>query len=281
MELIPTFKKDPQTLSNLIALYDSEINFVDSYIGELIQKFDLDKNTLIIITSDHGEEFLEHGMLDHGYNLYAESINIPLIIKYPQQTTKKVVNQQVSLIDIMPTILSLLNIPHPEQTIGEPLITPNGKTANIADRFLFTELERGNRNMKAILTKEWKYIFNYKAKKEEFPKRLKRAWNENWKYIFSYKEVIEGLYNRKRDLQEQVNLIRVESSLGKQLNEQLNKWVTTTPRYPANRIEITPSQETEEQLKALGYISNGNEEKLKPPPKCCTNCKSIPYKNQQ
>lgn len=42
-----------------MARYDSEINYVDSYVGELIQNFDLDKNTLLIITSDHGEQFLE------------------------------------------------------------------------------------------------------------------------------------------------------------------------------------------------------------------------------
>ena len=58
--LIPTFKENPQHLSNLIALYDSEINYVDSHVGELIQKFELEKNTLLIIASDHGEEFLEH-----------------------------------------------------------------------------------------------------------------------------------------------------------------------------------------------------------------------------
>ena len=61
---IPTFKKHPQTLSNLIALYDSEINYVDSHIGRLIKKLELDNDTFIIITSDHGEEFLEHGGLN-------------------------------------------------------------------------------------------------------------------------------------------------------------------------------------------------------------------------
>jgi len=57
LKLIPTLKKNHQALSNLIALYDSEINFVDFHVGELIQKLDLDKGTLIIITSDHGEDF--------------------------------------------------------------------------------------------------------------------------------------------------------------------------------------------------------------------------------
>ena len=56
---IPVLEKDPEALSNLVALYDSEINFVDSYIGELIKRFEFDKNTLLIITADHGEEFLK------------------------------------------------------------------------------------------------------------------------------------------------------------------------------------------------------------------------------
>ena len=57
--LIPVLKEYPEALANLVALYDSEINFVDSSIGELIQKFELDRDTLLVITSDHGEEFLE------------------------------------------------------------------------------------------------------------------------------------------------------------------------------------------------------------------------------
>jgi arylsulfatase A-like enzyme len=78
MRFAPKLKKDPQALTNLIALYDSEINFVDFYVGELIQKLDLDKDTLIIVTSDHGEEFLEHKCLTHGNNLYKETIHTPL-----------------------------------------------------------------------------------------------------------------------------------------------------------------------------------------------------------
>ncbi len=109
---IPTFKKEPAALSNLVALYDSEINYVDSCLGKLIRKFGLNKNTLIIITADHGEGFLEHGKLGHGNNLYQETIHIPLIIKLPYSSKKETVSRQVNLIDIMPPFYtSLILIP--------------------------------------------------------------------------------------------------------------------------------------------------------------------------
>lgn len=277
LELIPMFKKDPQALSNLIALYDSEINYVDSYVGELIQKLELDKNTLIIITSDHGEGFLEHGTLDHGKNLHSESINIPLIIKLPQRMSKKVIDQQVSLLDIMPTILSMLNIPYPKKIFGEAILTSNGEERNITERFLFTELGKGNYNMKAILTKDWKYIYNYKGMLEELYNRVKNVLTKDWRYIYTYESKIEELYNRKQDSQEQVNLINKKASFGKKFKEQLNQWIASAPRYPAEKIKITPSQEVKEKLKALGYISNGEQKELKQSPK---GCKSIPNESQ-
>ena len=66
-----------------LAHYDSEINYVDFHIGEIIRNFEFDKNTLLIITSDHGEEFFEHGFSGHGRNLYQEKLHIPLIVKLP------------------------------------------------------------------------------------------------------------------------------------------------------------------------------------------------------
>ena len=104
-KLIPIFKKNPEHLSNLIALYDSEINYVDSHVGQLIQKFELDKNTLIIITSDHGEEFLEHGFIGHAWNLYQETILVPLIIKLPYSSDKRSIDKSINLLERLPKSL--------------------------------------------------------------------------------------------------------------------------------------------------------------------------------
>jgi arylsulfatase A-like enzyme len=64
-ELVTYVKTNPALLSTVTALYDSEINYVDLYVGELIERLGLDQNTLLIITADHGEQFMEHGSMGH------------------------------------------------------------------------------------------------------------------------------------------------------------------------------------------------------------------------
>ena len=171
--LIPAFKEYPQALSNLVALYDSEINFVDSHIGELIQKFELNKDTLLIITSDHGEEFLEHNELGHGKNLYRETTDIPLIIKLPESSTRSIVKEHVSLVDVMPTIFRFLDIDLPDHLLGKSLWAKNGLfwlkkklLRNDTTQYNFSELDT-SATLKAIITPEWKYIYNYDNKREE------------------------------------------------------------------------------------------------------------------
>ncbi len=253
--LIPLFQEDPQVLSNLIALYDSEINFVDSHIEEVIGKYGFDKNTLLVITSDHGEAFLDHGMIDHGQCLYGETVNVPLIIKLPHQQKGEVVGQPVSLLDIMPTILTMLDITYPEQVRGEALLTKDGLVRTIPDRFLYSELEKGNRKLKAIFSKEWKYIHNYKGLIEKLYDWVNYLLQEEGRSKFSYKGNAEGLYNLAQDPKEQVNLIYKEDSLQGKLKKQLVQWMSAAYKYPASQIEVTPTEELQEKLKALGYIS--------------------------
>ena len=279
---IPLFREDDQALSHLIALYDSEINYVDHHMGELMQSFGLEENTLVIITSDHGEEFLDHEMIGHGHNLYAESITVPLIIKLPQGSSKRVTNQHVSLLDIMPTVLSLAQIPSPEQTIGEPLISPTGEVVPVGERLLFTELERGkDLNLKAVLTEDKKYIYDYSAKDRTLSGRLKRAWKKDWRYLFNFKEVIERLFDTQQDPRDHINLINEQSSLAEALKKQLDGWIASSHRYPVTQVTITPSLETQEQLKSLGYISQTDGEKATSPPKECVSCKPSSSENQQ
>jgi arylsulfatase A-like enzyme len=235
-EYIPTFKEDPQALSNLIALYDSEISFVDSYIGKLIQRFELDNNTLIIITADHGEEFLEHDQFTHGNNLFQETIRIPLIVKLPNSSQKRVVEKLVNLVDIMPTISELLNIIPPEQTLGKSFLEKKGSLFWIKKTFLtkdaseynFSELDL-NSTLKTIMTPEWKYIYNYKDKTEQ-------------------------LYNVKSDPLELHNLIDKKTKQASQLKEQLFQWVSNSKKYHSKGHSLKLSPEEKERLKALGYI---------------------------
>ena len=95
----------------------------------------------------------------------------------------------------MPTVLSLLNLPIPEQALGKPLIALDGEEKNIPNRYLFSELGRGGLDMKAIFTDEWKYVYNYKLAEYGPRYRLKMAWRENdWNYLFNYASFFESLF---------------------------------------------------------------------------------------
>jgi len=100
--------------------YDAEIAYTDLNIGRLIkflEESDLIKNTVIIITADHGEEFKEHGHLWHGRFLYDESIHTPLIMSLPEISGRRV-KLPVGPVNIAPTVLSIMGV--------SPLATMDG-----------------------------------------------------------------------------------------------------------------------------------------------------------
>lgn len=94
-----------------IQKYDSEIAYADHYIGELLGVVDelkLRESTLVVLVADHGESLGEHGYVGHGRQLYEPVIHVPLIFRLPGVVTAgKVVEEQVSLIDVSPTIVDL------------------------------------------------------------------------------------------------------------------------------------------------------------------------------
>jgi arylsulfatase A-like enzyme len=127
--------------------YDESILAVDEGLKRLFayleSRSDRD-NTIIIITSDHGEEFLEHGQIGHQGSLHRELLFVPLIIKVPGKAARRV-SQEVSLIDITPTILALTGISAPSTLDGVsllPLIEGSGASAPTRD-FQYSELDRG------------------------------------------------------------------------------------------------------------------------------------------
>lgn len=110
---------DPKDLAHIVALYDGEIAFTDSYLGRLfdeLKRLNLYDDSLIILTADHGDEFFEHGYKGHMRTLYDEVLHIPLIIKFPVNFKSKAgtrIHDVVSIVDIMPTILSYLGFTNP------------------------------------------------------------------------------------------------------------------------------------------------------------------------
>jgi arylsulfatase A-like enzyme len=107
--------------------YDAEVAFTDANVGRFInelKRLGMYERSTIVITSDHGEEFWEHGGFEHGHTLYDELVMVPLVIKPPAGTesAKRVVDSQVRLLDVMPTVFEFLTISKPASFQGVSLV---------------------------------------------------------------------------------------------------------------------------------------------------------------
>lgn len=110
----------PDDLGAMVSRYDEEILTTDYYLGLLVDRLRRDglfENTLVVITSDHGESLGDRGYLDHGEWLYREQIRVPLVMKLPGPSVAreagKRIKEMVRLIDLPPTILDLLGVATP------------------------------------------------------------------------------------------------------------------------------------------------------------------------
>ena len=115
------------------AWYDGSIRAMDAEIGRLLERLrglGLADDTLVVFTADHGEEFLEHGRMFHGQTVYGELTNMPLIVWGPRFVPRGVeVAATVETVDVMPTILDLAGLPHPDGLQGSstvPLFSRGG-----------------------------------------------------------------------------------------------------------------------------------------------------------
>jgi hypothetical protein len=108
---------DPALLNDLIAAYDAEIAWLDHELGKLLDA--LPPDTLVVIFSDHGEAFEEHGWTLHGATLYEEETRIPLLVRLPDARGKPaVIDESVMLMDVAPTILARCGVHAPASFQG-------------------------------------------------------------------------------------------------------------------------------------------------------------------
>lgn len=133
----------PEARDRLIDLYDGEILALDHYIGELVRAIDARfPETIVILTADHGEEFLEHGGFGHGDTLFEEVLHVPLIVAGGGLARGVRVGDLVSLVDVPPTILALAGAPVPPGLDGRSLTADLAGRADAATRARADATER-------------------------------------------------------------------------------------------------------------------------------------------
>ena len=122
--------------------YDGEIAYAAAQFGRLLEALDalgLD-DTLVVYTADHGESLGEHDYyFDHGEYLYDDQLRVPLIVRHPELPAARVVDDQVEIVDILPTILEFVGIAVPDRLRGRSLLPLVRAGASDAPRVAFSE----------------------------------------------------------------------------------------------------------------------------------------------
>jgi len=127
---------EPADRNALVGYYDGEIAWVDRQIARLIDALEqrgVLAETLVVLTSDHGEEFLDHGRLGHGRTMYQEQLHVPLVFRHDSLPRERR-PEPVSLVDVAPTLLALAGVEPPVGLPGRSLLAPVS-----SERVLFAE----------------------------------------------------------------------------------------------------------------------------------------------
>ncbi len=231
----PRWKWPAEAKPYLSDLYDADIAANDESFGRLLQhlkKLGVYDDTLVVLVSDHGEAFLEHGHYRHGRGLFSETLLVPLIIKFPGQREGQRIAQPVQHADIMPTVLDELGLAVPEGVVGQSLAAFGGSSGGppLADRALHSHLNIYGSLQMSVVDGDWKLI------------QRERGGRIN-----------HQLYNWSEDRDEMRDLARerpvLAAVLKAKIAESLDGSRSTTPK---EGVEI--DAETEEALRALGYL---------------------------
>jgi arylsulfatase A-like enzyme len=220
-------------LNHVVSLYDGEIAWVDWNIGKILaslRTLGLDDNTIVAITADHGEEFLEHGQAAHYKTLYDEVLRVPLVVRYPGHVAPgRRVPGQVRLMDVAPTLLALAGLPvaHPRGgtearslscLLTSPLLRQAPKLPAFGDL-------RGE--VASVRTGDAKLIRNLRTNKEEF-------------------------YDLDHDPGERKNIDAVNPRERDELRIILNRWRSSATTSASNPADL--EDEEKAALKSLGYM---------------------------
>jgi arylsulfatase A-like enzyme len=217
----------PEDLEYTRALYDEGILYMDGLLADLLEFLEregLDEDTTVVVTSDHGDEFHEHGGSGHGTTLYGELVNTFAVFWNERRFPRGRVEGYTQSVDILPTLMDAFGIERPDTLMGVSLLSGRGAKVAEPGREIVSEL--GDR--KAILSGEWKYLIDLGTGLEEL-----------------YEVGPRGAIERENRL-ERVDLVFP-------MREKLAP-VVRQARSGAPALQgVDP--ETEERLKALGYMN--------------------------
>jgi choline-sulfatase len=217
--------------------YEGEVAFADHCVGQVLEKLrqlGLYDDTLIVITGDHGEMLGEHGELNHGFFIYEGALRVPLVVRVPgAPAAARQVDVPVSLIDVAPTIVSLVGAPVPKEVQGvdlSPWIAGRGTGGGARPIYAETVTPThyyGAASLLGVIVDGWKYIETTRPE----------------------------LYDLRSDPAEAVNLLEREPARAEALGRILVSILAAAGRAPGPAPESAAlDEESRQRLAALGYL---------------------------
>jgi hypothetical protein len=182
--------------------YDGEIAYTDKHLGRLLDylaRSSQGARTVIIVTSDHGEGFNEHGYINHGMTLYKELLHVPLLVYVPD-IEPHVVDGPVSVIDVLPTVADLAGAPWRDLAIeGESLVPQIFYARDARQRVVFAETN--------------------------YPEPIRAAIADDYKLIFNMKNNVYQLYDLKKDPWEKANVWQRDAAGTAKMKRAMDEWL--------------------------------------------------------
>lgn len=221
----------------VVNLYDGALRYTDSQIDSFLEdlkQLGVFENSIIMITSDHGEEFQDHGGSTHGKTLYEEQLRVPLIILRTEAFPfNKTVAEPVGLIDILPTLVDYIKFePANDSKDGKSfvdLLDADGRPDATEYQYAETELDELHRSV--VRGNRWKLIY---SEHEDSP--------------------LEMLFDLSRDPSEQVNLLRDRPEIASELRDRLAEAFSDFEARSFDAKTAQTSEQTRKLLESLGYL---------------------------
>jgi arylsulfatase A-like enzyme len=240
----------PQDMEELKTLYDEEIAYVDARVGELfdwLRQTGLLDNTLVVVTSDHGEHFGEHGLMEHQFTVYEPDVHVPLIVRLPGVFEPGTDDHLVQTHDFFPTALDVAGVdwqPTPAQNCRS-LIGPPGNTPRLIVSEYTSPWQAG---LEAGLG-----LASPRAERFAQPVRALREGNTK---LLLWDKGYRELYQLDRDPLEVDDLTQANTQEADALTRELRAWLAgLPPPGPAgSRRDLADSPDDLRRLKALGYV---------------------------
>jgi arylsulfatase A-like enzyme len=206
--------------------YQGEVEYLDKILGRMLERLDseLSGDTLIILTSDHGEAFGEHGRYFHTSGLYDENVHIPLLVRLPSNEDREV-DTAVTNADILPTILNFLTEDVPDACDGSDLLTldPQNKERTVISH------SKGVEDGEVMVA------------------------TSDWKMIRDLEQDSSKLFDRVNDPEERQNIIDDAPERGEKADQILRDYFASIKDNKTETSERSVGEDTEARLEALGY----------------------------